>query len=236
MTPTSRLLDHGVRLTFGASEPHLVTFYAELGMRPYAQRNAYSEEAGYLVPNVMFNHGVESFGDEPPDCVRQILSGDNAVSYAFQDGEDHYSARLRSAVAALPADSSVLAGLGAEQLDAITTRSVIIRCSAVDQVLTIGGTARNPFVVLAGQLEARSSTGAATALGPGSVFGQSGMFGSQVRTADVVVTEDGAEILALSERSIRAATQADPQAGSTLHANIAAQLWRRLQDAGGATG
>jgi CRP-like cAMP-binding protein len=230
------MLALGVLLTFGASEPHLVTFYAELGMRPYAQCNAFSEESGYLIPNVVFAQGVEIFGDEPPECVRQILSGDNAVNYALQDGEERYAARLRSAVAALPDDLSVLAGLDPQQLEAIVARSVIIRCAAGDQILAIGGTARNPFVVLTGRLETRGSTGVTTALGPGAMFGESGMFGSRARTADVVATEDGAEILALSERSIRAATQADPQAGSTLHANIAAQLWRRLQDAGGATG
>src|SRR4051812_45505854 len=41
--------EHDVALVFGASEPHLVPMYARLGQRPYALRNFFSEESGYLI-------------------------------------------------------------------------------------------------------------------------------------------------------------------------------------------
>jgi CRP-like cAMP-binding protein len=223
--------ERGVLLTFGASEPHLVTFYAELGMRPYADRHAFSEESGYLIPNVVFAQGVEAFGDDPPPCIRGVLRGENAVSYAHQDGEAGYLGMLRAAIAALPPDTSVFRGLTDEQLARCTERSLIIRCEVADQILKVGGTARTPFVVLSGRLEARVGDRVTCELTPGALFGESGLLGNHRRGADVVVTDPDTTILALSERVLAKIVLERPEIGSTLFANIANGMWSRMRDA-----
>ena len=50
---TSSIVDSRyVALVFGASEAHLVPMYSNLGQRPCAPRNFFSDESGYLIPNV----------------------------------------------------------------------------------------------------------------------------------------------------------------------------------------
>jgi hypothetical protein len=200
-------------------------------MRPYADRHTFSEESGYLIPNVVFTQGVEAFGEDPPACVGRVLRGENAVSYAHQDGEAEYVEVLRAAVAALPSDSSVFRGLTDEQLARCAERSLIIRCEVGDQILKVGGTARNPFVVLSGRLEARVGERVTCELTPGALFGESGVLGNQRRGADVVVTAQGTTILALSERVLGKIAREQPEIGSTLFANIASGLWSRMRDA-----
>jgi len=230
------LIGHGVRLTFGASEPHLVSFYAEMGQRPYANRNFFSEESGYLIPNVVFNQGVEAFGDDPPACVQHVLTGDCAVRNAVLDGEVRYAELVRRLLSGVTSESSLFRGFADEEIDQCTARSTLIRCRAGDQILKTGGTARNPFVVVSGRLEARTGDPAASVLHPGDLFGESGLLGNDTRGADVFVTDAATEILALSERTLRKVMDSEPQIGVKLLANMATTLWCRLRDRGLLTG
>src|SRR5262245_46807421 len=56
----------GFTIGFGASEPHLVSFYAQFGQRPYAARQFYSEESGYMIPNFSLPLGAERLGPTLP--------------------------------------------------------------------------------------------------------------------------------------------------------------------------
>jgi CRP-like cAMP-binding protein len=200
-------------------------------MRPYADRHAFSEESGYLIPNVFLAQGVEAFGGDPPACVRQVLRGENAVSFGHQDGETAYLELLRAAIAALPPDTSVFHDLTGEQIARCIERSLVIRCEVADQILKIGGTARNPFVVLSGRLEACVGDRVTCDLTPGALFGESGLLGNQRRGADVFVTAPRTTILALSERVLATILRDQPEIGSTVFANIAKGLWSRMRDA-----
>jgi hypothetical protein len=49
----------------------------------------------------------------------------------------------------------VFRGLTDDEIARCTERSTLIACKVRDQILKRGGTARNPFVVVSGRLEAR---------------------------------------------------------------------------------
>jgi hypothetical protein len=85
----------GIALSFGASEPHLVTYYAKFGQRPYASRQYFSEESGYIVPTLSIPFGLGAFGDDVPQCLRQAIEGSPSVRNAAVDGAEQYARDLR---------------------------------------------------------------------------------------------------------------------------------------------
>ncbi|HTL87414.1 MAG TPA: cyclic nucleotide-binding domain-containing protein [Acidimicrobiia bacterium] len=240
------LEEHNVVLTFGRAEPHLVSFYAERNQRPYAERNVNSEESGYVIPNVSFPCGVDRArgiglrqrkgSDEFPRCVARVLEGTGAVRCAAAAGAAAYRATVHEALARLPKEAvSPFSGLSGDEVDACTDRSVMIRCAEGDHIVAKGGTARNPYVVLTGALEARSAD-TAQRLHSGDVFGESGVLLGSVRSADVFVIARDTWVLSLSERALRSLVTEHPGAAAKLWRNIATILRDRLNEGGLVTG
>jgi hypothetical protein len=225
--------ERGVRplLSFGASEPHLVSYYAQFGQRPYAVRQSFSEESGYIIPTVNFLRGADAFGDDPPRCIRDAIAGSPSVRNAAVDGAKRYVAAVRDALG--PDQVGALAGMTADDIERVATRGTLLTCAKGDQILRRGGTARNPFIVISGRLEARLESGAVARLGPGDLFGESGWLADERRQADVLVVDEWTRILALSEGALRRLDETDPRLAGQLHANVATMLWARLRDAGG---
>ena len=167
---------HDVALVFGVSEPHLVPMYAELGQRPYAPRNFWSEESGYLVPSVSIpnditaaraarrspEHGVPfdwRAGTELqalPRGVRDLLGSFGAVAAAPLQGDDEYWTEVQGALAQLPTETpGLFDSMTSEAVRACIQRSVILECCRDDHIVKRDGTARNMYVVLDGAFEAR---------------------------------------------------------------------------------
>jgi hypothetical protein len=231
LTTGPPLIERGVKMTFGACEPHLVSFYSAMGQRPYAERNFFSEESGYLIPNVSFVQGPDVFGDDPPPSVQQVLHGDRAVRGAVLDGEDEYWKLLWAHLVTVPPERSVFRDLTEDEVNLCTARSTLIRCRAGDQLLRRGGTARNPFVVASGRVQASVDGQPVCEAGPGELIGESGLLGDANRGADVYVTEDDTHVVALSERSLRILRQSRPDVALKLLSNVSTGLWGRLRDA-----
>ena len=108
---------HGVRVVFGACEPHLISFYA-CHQRPYGTRNINSPDAGLLIPLVSFPQEPEALldfgtGGRLPTSVRGVLDSAGTVQSPLLLSDEEYERRVRGAIGAL--DGPVL--------DASTTRS-----------------------------------------------------------------------------------------------------------------
>jgi hypothetical protein len=223
-------LAHDVRVVFGACEPHLISFYACL-QRPYGTRNINSPGAGFLIPLVSFPQEPEALlelgtGGQLPTCVRDVLDSAGTVQSPLLLGEDEYLRRVRGAVSAL--DGSVLDGFTADELEAVLRRSNVITCQAGDRLLKNGGSARNAFVVLAGKLDVSREGARVGTVDTGQVVGEMAYFLHQPRAFDVDVTQDGTQVLSLSERTLATLIDHCPTAAARLSANIARQLCRRL--------
>jgi hypothetical protein len=226
----------GAHMSFGICEPHLVSYYAQFNMQPYAMRQFFSEESGYIVPLVTLHDGLEPFGDKPPQCIRDIIDRKSAVVNGEVNGLDTYRAELHTAVARLTDRPSLFSGLTSAEIDSCCARSSLITCAAGDQILRTGGTAQNPFIVMSGMLEARQGDRVIRKLEPGDVFGESGWFGDDLRRADVFAIDDASRILALSIGTLRRLTDTDPELAVKVISACATMLWGRLGDAGLLTG
>jgi len=222
------LLDaHGVKVVFGACEPHLISYYCRF-QRPYGSRNINSAEAGYLIPLVSFRPDAESLGDRQhlPRCIQDALAGGGTVRSPLISDPAAYRTELQDALAAVAAP--VFDGLAPDELERCTARSNIITCAESDRVLKKGGVARNVFVVLSGALEVSADEHPIAVLLPGDVFGETAYLLEGTRTFDVDVLSDDTRILSLSESSLRKLTANDSTLAAKLLGNLSKILCRRL--------
>jgi hypothetical protein len=224
------LLDaHGVKVVFGACEPHLISHYCRF-QRPCGTRNINSPEAGYLIPLISFRPDVEALkglgqGSGIPRCVEDVLADSGTVYSPLTGDPADYRSAVQTSLAALGAP--VFAGLTTEELERCIARSNIISCADGDRVLKKGGVARNVFVVLSGALEVSDNEHPVAVLLPGDVFGETAYLLEGTRTFDVYVLSDDTRILSLSERSLRKLTTDDPVLAAKLLANISKILCHR---------
>jgi CRP-like cAMP-binding protein len=224
--------DENLLVVFGACEPHLLSFYAQFEQVPYAPRNINSEESGYLIPLVSFPRGIDALRDkstsvvphELPACVQRISDGRCAVLSSALTPATRFQQRLHE-LATRPL--VLFDGLSEDEIRRCLERSNIITCSAGDRVVKQGGTARNLFLVLDGELEARDGAATAGALHAGDLYGETAFLLRQVRSLDVVVTAPRTHILALSERTLHNAIADDAQLASKLMTNIATTVCKR---------
>jgi hypothetical protein len=225
---------HGVRLVFGACEPHLLSFYCRF-QQTYAARNINSPEAGYLIPLISFLPDVDALdglGSAAglPLCVRGVIDGKGAVTSPMLSDAAAYERDVIAALRNLP--GSVFDGLADDEIAICIARSNVINCAEGDRVLKKGGAARNVFVVLAGALEVSNNGHVVGAVLPGEMFGETAFLLHGTRTFDVDALSDDTRILSLSERTLRILTEEHPIVAAKLLANISKVLCLRLSKAG----
>jgi len=236
--------DHRIQLVFGACEPHLLNSYVARGMRTYSSKNINSPESGYLIPvvyvaeDLKYLRGIRSiaaliardFGKDAriPACVERLIAqGGNVMSQRLVESHAYYG-EIHEALDAL-ADHrlSALDDLDEDELARVLGKSNIIQCAAGDRVLKKGGVARNLFVVLDGNLEARDGDRLLRVMTAGDVFGEIAFLLESPRTADVYAATD-ARILSLSESTLRELIAREPTVAGKLLLNISKILARRL--------
>jgi len=236
--------DKRIQLIFGACEPHLLSSYVARGMRTYSSKNINSPEAGYLIPVVYVVEDVEylrrigspaaliarDFGDDAriPACVERLIArSGNVMSQRLVESRAYYG-EIHEALDAL-ADNrlSALDDLDEAELARVLGKSNIIKCQAGDRVLKKGGVARNLFVVLDGNLEARDGDRLLRVMPAGDVFGEIAFLLERPRTADVYAATD-ARILSLSEGTLRELIATEPAVAGKLLLNVSKILAMRL--------
>jgi predicted GNAT family N-acyltransferase len=234
------LVEHDVRIAFGACEPHLLSLYLGMGHRTYAQKNINSAEAGYLIPLVNFPQGTDvltGIGTTPgddvlPNCIEAILSGGGAVTSTTLLETGEYQAEVHRALQQLEQEGvSAFDGFTDDEEARCLARSNIIECDAGDQVLKKGGAARNVFVVLGGTLEVRDGERVVAVLSPGEVFGEMAFLLEQPRGLDIYAATDDAKVLSLSEGTLRKMIAEDAVIAAKLLLNISRMLCVRLVQA-----
>ena len=236
--------DRRIQLIFGACEPHLLSRYVGQGSRTFSHRNINSAEAGYLIPIVNVVEDVDylrrigsprastvkDWGEDAriPECVKPLIeNGGNVMSQRLVDSGVYLDQVHESLDELAENKFSILDGLDAEQTLRALGRSSMIQCSAGDQVIKKGGTARNLFVVLEGHLEVRDGDKLLSVFSPGDVFGEMAFLLDRPRTADVYAATDG-RVLSLSEGTLRKSIDSDSQVAAHLMLNVAKILCTRI--------
>jgi hypothetical protein len=233
-----------IQLIFAACEPHLLSGYVARGMRTYSSKNINSPEDGFLIPVVYVVEDVaylrrigspaaliaRDYGDDAriPSCVERLIErGGNVMSQRLVESRAYYG-EIQDALDAL-ADNriSTLDDLDEEEMVRVLGKSNIIECQAGDRVLKKGGVARNLFVVLDGNLEARDGDRLLRVMSAGDVFGEIAFLLARPRTADVDAATD-ARILSLSEGTLRELIAREPTVAGKLLLNISKILATRL--------
>src|SRR4029079_7039065 len=96
----------------------------------------------------------EPFGAPLPGCIQRVVRGESSVRNGDVIGSDAYAAELHDALGPLGEKSSLFSGLTKDEVERCCVRSSLMTCADRDQILRRGGTARNPFIVVSGALEA----------------------------------------------------------------------------------
>lgn len=241
----SFIREQRIQLIFGACEPHLLSLYLSNGQRTYSQTNINSEEAGYLIPLVTVvedyryfeNLGVPNldeltdYGDDArvPDCVGELINSDGAVTSLVLRPAREYLTAVRGPRAVMEGlELSALDGLTEAEVERCLAKSNIIECAGGDRVLKKGGTARNLFVVLEGELEVRDGPRVLARIGAGEILGEMAFLLGRPRTQDVYAASESVRVLSLSEGTIRRMIEVDTQVAANLMLNIAKMLSVRL--------
>jgi Cyclic nucleotide-binding domain len=230
----------GVRLVFGACEPHLLWVHLARGARTYAERNINSEEVGYLVP-LMFLTGdaedlaeaIGSVDDEGrprlPPFLNAALARTGGVHSASSDSPEEYWTQVERTLERLDREElHAFAGLDDSEAQECISRSNIIECAPGDRVLKEGGSSHNLFLVLDGILEVRHRGRLVNVLRPGDVFGEMAFLLELPRQSDVYAATPGVRILSLSDGTVRKLMADDPALAAKLLLNISRMLCGRL--------
>ncbi len=231
-------VEHDVRIQFSACEPHLLSLYLSQGRRTYADKNINTEEAGYLIPLVVFPQGTDALlgvGEHSatgrmPACVEHILSGTaGAVLSPLMMTAGDYSEQVRAAVQEIESQQiSAFQSFTDDEVERCLARSNVIECASGDRVLKKGGVARNIFVVLSGTLEARDEDRVVGVLSTGDVFGEMAFLLERPRTLDIYAASTSARVLSLSESTLRKMIADDPELAAKLLLNLAKMLCVRI--------
>jgi CRP-like cAMP-binding protein len=215
----------GVRMIFGACEPHLLSMYLSAGVRTYAEHNINSEEAGYLIPLVW----LEGDPDALPRSIQEALRRSGAVHSASLMPPGEYRAQMGATLERLDQEElHAFSDFEHSEAQDFISRSTIIECARGDRVLKEGGSSRNLFLVLNGILEVRHQGRLINVLEQGDVFGEMAFLLGLPRQSDVYAATPDVRVLSLSDGTLRKLMAEEPPMAAKLLFNISRMLCGRL--------
>lgn len=230
----------GVRLIFGACEPHLLSMHVSAGGRTYAERNINSEEVGYLIPLVFLAGdpdglatAIGSTDDNGAPClpptVNAAFARTGGVHFAGPNTPEQHWAQVEATLECLEREEiHAFAGFDDSEARECLARSNIIECARGDRVLKEGGSSHNLFLVLDGILEVRHRGRLINVLRPGDVFGEIAFLLDLPRQSDVYAATADVRILSLSDGTVRKLIADAPALAAKLLLNISRMLCGRL--------
>jgi CRP-like cAMP-binding protein/predicted GNAT family N-acyltransferase len=233
-------LERGQELAFCDCQPHLLNLYMSLGFRPYLGTYDHPE-FGVMVPLVLVlrdREHLEWVGSplrslladvsisEVPAQVAPLLERARGVLSQELSDPDHYWQEVHGLMGANR--PSVFAGLSEQELQAVLASSHVIQCAPGDYLIRRGQVARTVFVVLSGTLEVRDGERVVADVAEGEVLGEVAFLLSTSRISDVCATGNGARVLCLSEKSLRALIDSSSRAAALLLFNLSRALAHKL--------
>jgi predicted GNAT family N-acyltransferase len=233
-------LERGQELAFCDCQPHLLNLYMSLGFRPYLGTYDHPE-FGVMVPLVLVLRDREHLewvgspltsllpadaASEVPERVAPLLARARGVMSQELSDPDSYWREVHGLMGTTR--PPVFAGLSEQELQAVLASSHVIQCAPGDYLIRRGQVARTVFVVLSGTLEVRDGERAVAMATEGEVLGEVAFLLSSSRISDVCATGNGARVLCLSEKSLRALIDSSSRAAALLLLNLSRALAHKL--------
>jgi CRP-like cAMP-binding protein/predicted GNAT family N-acyltransferase len=234
-------LERAQELTFCDCQPHLLNLYLSLGFRPYMGTSDHPE-FGVMVPLVLVLRDREhlewvgsplrsllaahvSISEVPAQVAPLLEKARGVLSHELSD-PDRYWREVHGLMGANR--PSVFSGLSKQELQAVLASSHVIQCAPGDYLIRRGQVARTVFVVLSGTLEVRHGERVVAQVTEGEVVGEVAFLLSSSRISDVCATGSGAQVLCLSEKSLRALIDSSSRAAALLLLNLSRALAHKL--------
>jgi CRP-like cAMP-binding protein/predicted GNAT family N-acyltransferase len=209
------MIARGTELMLGECEPHLVNTWARLGMRPFGLNEHPTN--GTLVrlalvcgdldharsvgsPLVPILQRRDRTGYAPRRLAARLTRSQRIVSEARD--RDRFWAKLEETMP-LERFAEQLGGLSVEELEAVLDGSHALDCAPGAALIRKGHTSRTLYALLIGTLEVRDGGQRIAVIDrPGELIGEVAFFTASDRMNDVIVGSGGAQVLALSQRSL----------------------------------
>jgi predicted GNAT family N-acyltransferase len=232
-------LERGQELAFCDCQPHLLNLYISLGFRPYLGTYDHPE-FGVMVPLVLVLRDREHLewvgsplrlllpaeASDVPERVAPVLAKARGVLSQEISDPDSYWREVHGLMG--HTRPTVFAGLSEQELQAVLASSHVIQCAPGDYLIRRGQVARTVFVVLSGTLEVRDGERVVATTTEGEVLGEVAFLLSTSRISDVCATGNGARVLCLSEKSLRALIDSSSRAAALLLLNLSRALAHKL--------
>lgn len=235
-------LEKRVRLSFCDCQPHLLNLYTRLGYRTYTK--TYNDAwFGLLVPLVLVIEDLAHFerinspllafagrGFQPavPDDLLALLPQEPVIQPITEAATAHWAQSYDLLADSHERTSSILAGLGEEEIARLMKQSFLIQCEKNDLIIRKHSVDRTMFIVLSGQVEVREGERVVAVLTRGDVVGELAFLAHAERLSDVYAATDDVRIMSLNEKVILGLIDQEPAIAARLFYNLARVVGTRM--------
>ena len=209
------LIERDAEIMLGECEPHLVNTWTRMGTRAFGIiehptngmliRIAFlpgdlerARSLGSPLAPVMAKRTKQSFA---PRRLAARLSSIQRVVGEAKDG-DQFWAQVEQTVA-IDRLAQILGGLEPAEFEALLSNSVALDCDPGSWLIREGHVSRTLYILLSGSLEVWDGERKVVEVTqPGEIIGEVAFFSRAKRMSDVKIGAEGAQVLALSDRSL----------------------------------
>jgi len=238
-------IEKDIELVFCTCEPHLVSLYNSLGFVSYKEAMDYPG-IGCTVPLVYVLQDLEhakavkspflcdALESRPKNedllkRIKQRLPESPAVTalhgYNWDEGWQQHSDVNRLVSAGM---GKLFENLDKTQIASVASKSLILDLPIDAELVRPGNMAKELYVVLEGELEARHGEGVLERMGEGTVFGEISFLLGHGRSAQVVSVSNETRVLTISDTVLEKFMRSEPGLTAQLMKNLAVILARRL--------
>ncbi len=209
------VVERGIEVIFGESEPHLVNRWSGIGFRPFGLYEhpvngtlvrlallpsdyEYAAQLNSPVAPVLKKWSKQS--DARARLVERLSHSQRVISERRE--RDRFWAEVEGAVSREQL-GQLLGDLSESELGALLDNSYALDCDAGSTLIRKGHVSRTLYVLLTGTLIVRDEGEMIAEVGEaGAVLGEVAFFSASERISDVVAGPGGARVLALSGRNL----------------------------------
>jgi CRP-like cAMP-binding protein/ribosomal protein S18 acetylase RimI-like enzyme len=239
----AQAIERELELVVGECEPHLLDTWIRIGMRPYGLSehpvNGTRVRVAFVLGDEEHVRRLDSplapivihhdRGDRTPTRLREVIRSNQQQVISETEGRARFFDTVERAVARAEL-ARRLGELTDDELEALLAEGHALDCEAGAMLIRKGHVSRTLYVLLAGSLVVRDEGETIAELcDAGDILGEVAFFTDGERISDVLAGSDGARVLALGERSLKALVQTQGTGAAKLLLAITRGLCDKLR-------